>query len=72
MRMQRQLSETVKDKISRAMKKHHAYRTEAQKERTRKRQSEAMKEYWATIPYGEKIDSPIRTTKPPTNISREN
>lgn len=64
MRTERELKESTKAKISQGMKKHHATRTEAQKVRTRERQSKSMKSYWATIPFGHTIGSATRTTLP--------
>lgn len=61
---QRQLSEEVKKRISQAMKKFHATRTETQKQKTREKQSQSMKNHWDSIPDGQSIDSEIKACKP--------
>ena len=61
---QRQLSEEVRARISQAMKKFHANRTEAQKQKTRERQSQSLKNHWDSIPDGQSIDSEIKACKP--------
>ena len=64
MRTQRQLSEDVKAKISQAMKKFHSSRTETQKTRTRELQSQAMLDYWSTIPDGADVNTDVRSCRP--------
>ena len=49
-RIYRELPDNTKKKISTSMKKYNANKTAAQEQTTSKRQSEAMKRYWATIP----------------------
>lgn len=49
-RIYRELPDNTKQKISTSMKQYHANKTAAQEQTTSKRQSEAMKRYWATIP----------------------
>lgn len=60
---QRQLSEEVKERISQAMKEFHASRTETQKQKTREKQSQSMKNHWDSIPDGQSIDSGIKACK---------
>ena len=61
---QRQLSEEVKERISLAMKEFHRNRTETQKQKTRDKQSQSMKDHWSSIPDRQPIDTGIKGCKP--------
>ena len=50
MRTSREVSQSTKNKISIAVKKAHAKKTEAERMNTRKLQSASAKRYWSTIP----------------------
>ena len=49
-RTNRAMDIATKEKISASMKKYHSSRTQIQKQQTAKKQSDAQKRYWATIP----------------------
>lgn len=50
MRTVRNLDDQTKQKISNAMKLKHQQKSETEKKQTAEKQSEAMKNYWNTIP----------------------
>lgn len=50
MRTVRNLDDQTKQKISNAMKLKHQQKGEIEKKQTAEKQSEAMKNYWNTIP----------------------
>ena len=62
MRTSRKLSARTKELISQSLRKYHSTRPENEKKETRQKQSMALKQYWATIPDGEPIDSDVKTT----------
>lgn len=61
---QRQLSEEIRARISQAMKEFHRNRTETQKQMTREKQSQSMKNHLGSIPDGQPIDTGIKGSKP--------
>lgn len=50
MRTTREVSQDTRNKISRGVKQSHLRKTETEKQRTRARQSAAMRAYWERIP----------------------
>ncbi len=50
MMLRRKQSDSTKAKISQSMKQVHANKTEAEKEETREKQSQTMKQNWAKVP----------------------
>jgi len=62
MRTSRTLSAKTKELISQSLRKYHSSRPENEKQLTRQKQSTALKQYWKTIPAGEPINSPVKTT----------
>jgi len=71
MRESRNMSNYTKQQISNSMKKYHASKSERAKQITRERQSQKMKAYWATIPSGDDINSPIQTCRPCEKVTSE-
>ena len=49
-RVYREQPQAVKDKISQSMKAYHAQKSEREKQNTRNRQANSMRQYWAQIP----------------------
>ena len=72
MRESRNLSAYIKQQISNSMKKYHARKSEQAKIATRTKQSMSMKNYWCTIPDGDKINTStkgcISTTDNQSNV----
>ena len=62
MRTCRKLSSRTKELISQSLRKYHSTRPENEKQKTRQKQSIALKQYWQTISDGEPINSDIKTT----------
>ena len=56
MRTSREVSTSTKQKIAQGVRKAHAQRTEADKQRIRKLQSASMRAYWERIPKKEEED----------------
>ena len=48
--LRRKQTDSTKAKISQSMRQVHAQKTEAEKEQTRARQSETMKQRWSEVP----------------------
>ena len=62
-RVSREVSTSTRQKIAQGVRKAHAQRTEAEKQRTRELQSASAKRYWATIPKkGEEDEPEVDTT----------
>lgn len=59
MRTTREVSQDTRNKISRGVKQSHLRKTETEKQRTRARQSAAMRAYWERIPRKEDDDEPM-------------
>ena len=58
MRTSREVSQSTRNKISQGVKQSHLKKTEAEKQRTRERQSASMRAYWETIPKKQEEDEP--------------
>ena len=58
MRTSREVSQSTKNKISQAVKQSHLKKTEAEKQKTRAKQSASMLAYWERIPKKEPDDEP--------------
>ncbi len=57
MKKGKKMSDHQKKKISESMKRSHARKTMVQKARTSEKKRQAMLDYWASLPSGEKIGS---------------
>ena len=60
----REVSTSTRQKIAQGVRKAHAQRTEADKQRTRELQSASMKAYWKTIPKKEEDEPQVDYASP--------
>ena len=64
MRTSREVSQSTKNKISQAVRQSHLKKTEAEKQRTRAKQSASMLAYWQTIPRKEEDEPEVDYASP--------